>query len=55
MTEMVGGGEGGVDLGLARGAAGQRPERLDLRDDHVLVAPDPLEAAAGEQQRLGRG
>src|ERR671937_154272 len=41
-----------VDVGLAGDAAGERPERLELRDEDVPVALDALVATAGEEQRL---
>src|SRR5258708_22408330 len=52
MSEMVGGRERRTDLGVVRGAASEWPERLDARDEHVLVAVDALEAAAGQHERL---
>src|SRR5712692_723550 len=52
MPEVVGGGEGRTDLGVVRDTAGERAERLDARDEHVLVAVYPLEAAARKDKWL---
>ena len=52
MPEMVCAGEGGAYLGITGRTTGQRAEALELVDEDVLVAADPLEAAAREQQRL---
>ena len=52
MPEVVRCGEGGADLGVVRRLPGERAQALELVDQDVLVAADPLEAAAGKEKRL---
>src|SRR5581483_11465771 len=52
MAEVVGAGQQGDDLGVARHLAGELGERLEPLDDEVAVPARPLEDAAGDEERL---